>query len=187
MTEGPRFQDLSSFRLPDEFRGRPSWYVQLWWLVQSLLFHTSPQALFGWRRFLLRLFGAQIGKNVLIRPSVMVTYPWKVSIGDYSWIGDDAVIYSLGDIRIGSHVEKDGFYTMCDEMGFLVWQVFPLHYCVSDSDGLIERAEEIREETIFIKVKMRREARRNGDGTGVSLEEIEDHFPPGGPGGIELV
>ena len=31
---------------------------------------------------------------------------------------------------------------MCDEMGFLVWQVFPLHYCVSDSDSLIERASD---------------------------------------------
>ena len=49
----------------------------------------------------------------------------------------------INSIRIGSHVEKDGFYTMCDEMGFLVWQVFPLHYCVSDSDDLIERASDM--------------------------------------------
>ena len=42
----------------------------------------------------------------------------------------------INSIRIGSHVEKDGFYTMCDEMGFLVWQVFPLHYCVSDERRL---------------------------------------------------
>ncbi len=32
-----------------------------------------------------------------------VTYPWKVSIGDYSWIGDDVVLYSLGEINIGRH------------------------------------------------------------------------------------
>jgi len=40
-------------------------------------------------------------------------------------------------------VEKDGFYTLCDEMGFLMWQVFPLHYCVIDSDDFIERASEM--------------------------------------------
>jgi putative colanic acid biosynthesis acetyltransferase WcaF len=97
-------QDLATFRVPKTFRGRPSWYVQLWWLVQSTLFGLSPQFMYGWRRFLLRLFGAQIGKNVLIRPSARITYPWKLVIGDYSWIGDDAVLYSLGNIVIGSNV-----------------------------------------------------------------------------------
>jgi putative colanic acid biosynthesis acetyltransferase WcaF len=103
MSERPVFQDLSRFQLPPGARGRPAWFVQLWWLAQTLFFRTSPQALFGWRRFLLRLFGARIGKKVLIRPSATVTYPWKVTIGDYSWIGDDAVIYSLSDVTIGSH------------------------------------------------------------------------------------
>src|SRR5690606_24867622 len=56
-----------------------------------------------WRRFLLRLFGAKIGKGVLIRPSVTTTYPWKLTIGDYSWIGDDVVLYSLGEISIGKN------------------------------------------------------------------------------------
>lgn len=60
--------------------------------------------MFGWRRFLLKLFGAKIGKNVLIRPSCNVTYPWKLTIGDYSWIGDDVVLYTLGNIVIGANV-----------------------------------------------------------------------------------
>jgi putative colanic acid biosynthesis acetyltransferase WcaF len=38
-----------------------------------------------------------------IRPTVRVTYPWKVAIGDYTWIGDDVVIYSLDNVTIGSH------------------------------------------------------------------------------------
>jgi putative colanic acid biosynthesis acetyltransferase WcaF len=59
--------------------------------------------LYGWRRFLLRIFGAKVGKNVLLRPSVKITYPWKVSIGDNSWIGDEVVLYSLGRINIGSN------------------------------------------------------------------------------------
>ncbi len=97
------YQDLSRFRLPEGFRDRPAWWVQLWWLVQAILFHPSPQILYGWRRFLLRLFGAQIGKGVLIRPTASVTYPWKVCIGEYAWIGDEVVLYSLGEIHIGSH------------------------------------------------------------------------------------
>ena len=97
------YQRLDSFQLPENFRGRSAFYVQLWWLVQATLFAWSPQFLYGWRRFLLRLFDAKIGEGVLVRPTVKVTYPWKVTIGDYSWIGDDAVLYSLGKINVGSH------------------------------------------------------------------------------------
>src|SRR5438105_4960330 len=99
-----RCQDLSAFSLPAEFRGRPAWFVQLWWLVQSTLFRWSPQFMYGWRRLLLRLFGATIGRSVLVRPTARITYPWKIRIGDYSWIGDDVVLYSLGEIDIGAHV-----------------------------------------------------------------------------------
>jgi len=60
--------------------------------------------MYRWRRFLLRCFGAKIGKKVLIRPSVTVTYPWKVEIGDFSWIGDDVVLYSLGEIKVEENV-----------------------------------------------------------------------------------
>jgi len=97
-------QNLEKFELPVGFRGRRSWLVQLWWIVQSILFKTSPQFMYGWRRFLLRLFGATIGKNVIIRPSVHTQFPWKVNIGDHSWIGDDVVLYSLGEIEIGKNV-----------------------------------------------------------------------------------
>ena len=97
-------QKLNSFKLPNNFRGRNAFVVQLWWLVQSLFFKNSPQFLYGFRRFLLRLFGAKIGKNVIIRPTVRITYPWKVVIGDYSMVGDDVVLYSLGEIEIGKHV-----------------------------------------------------------------------------------
>ncbi len=103
MDDQPLYQDLRRFQQPPGFRGRSGAYVQLWWVVQWFLFRPSPQALFGWRRFLLRSFGAQIGRQVLIRPTVWVTYPWKLSIGDYSWIGDEVVLYSLGEIHIGSN------------------------------------------------------------------------------------
>jgi putative colanic acid biosynthesis acetyltransferase WcaF len=96
-------QDLQMFQVPEGFRGRSSFVVQLWWLTESLLFRTSPQVMHGWRRGLLRIFGAKIGKGVLIRPTVKITYPWKIVIGDYSWIGDEVVLYSLGEIIIGKN------------------------------------------------------------------------------------
>lgn len=97
-------QNLKTFKLPKNFRGRNAVFVQLWWMVQAFLFKNSPQFTYGWRRFLLRLFGAKVGKKVIIRPTAKITYPWKVSIGDYSWIGDDVVLYSLGEIEIGENV-----------------------------------------------------------------------------------
>lgn len=104
-------QDLSRFVLPPNFRGRGTVTVQLWWLVQASLFRWSPQFMYGFRAALLRAFGARVGKHVILRPSVTVTYPWKVSIGDHAWVGDDAVLYSLGEIDIGANaVVSQGSY-----------------------------------------------------------------------------
>lgn len=97
------FQQLDQFVMPPGFRGRSGVVVQVWWLVQFFLFRPSPQFMYAWRRWLLRLFGAKVGKGVILRPSCSVTYPWKVSIGDYAWIGDEVVLYSLGEIHIGHH------------------------------------------------------------------------------------
>lgn len=105
------YQDHSRFKLPEDFRGRSAVYVQLWWIVQASVFKWSPQVLYPWRRFLLRLFGAKVGVKVLVRPTVKVTYPWKVEIGDYAQIGDDVELYSLGEIYIGEHaVVSQGSY-----------------------------------------------------------------------------
>jgi putative colanic acid biosynthesis acetyltransferase WcaF len=104
VTTTNRFQDLRDNPTPAGFPGRSRLHIQLWYIVSATLFRLSPHALFGWRRFLLRLFGAQVGVGVKLRPTAVVTYPWNVEIGDYSYIGDDTVLYSLGRIRIGRHV-----------------------------------------------------------------------------------
>jgi len=101
--ERPRFQDLSRSKAPPGFRGRSDLTVLLWQTVQQTLFAWSPQPAYGWRRWLLRLFGAEVGRGVLVRPTVRVTYPWKVKLGDHCWIGDNAELYSLGPITIGQH------------------------------------------------------------------------------------
>ncbi|MFN3405108.1 MAG: putative colanic acid biosynthesis acetyltransferase [Cytophagaceae bacterium] len=130
-----QYQDLKRFVVPPGFRGRNAVVVQLWWFVQSLLFHPSPQVFYGWRRFLLRLFGAKVGKSVIIRPTAQFTYPWKISIGDYSWIGDNAVLYSLGEIKIGSNVvvsQKSYLCTGSHEYEKPAFDIFALPIVVED-------------------------------------------------------
>lgn len=95
--------DLSQYDQSHFDRGRPGWYILLWWLVQAIAFPLTPHPCHTIRRSVLRLFGATIGKKVLIRPTARFTFPWKVKIGDYSWIGDDVVFYSLDTISIGCH------------------------------------------------------------------------------------
>jgi putative colanic acid biosynthesis acetyltransferase WcaF len=104
LSAAPEIQDLKRFRLPPDFRGRSGLVVQLWWFVQTIFFRGSPQVMYGFRRWLLRLFGAQIGKGVIVRPSVTIPYPWKLQIGDHSWIGDHAVLYCFAKITIGKNV-----------------------------------------------------------------------------------
>jgi putative colanic acid biosynthesis acetyltransferase WcaF len=59
--------------------------------------------MYSWRRFLLRLFGAKIGKGVKVRSTCRVAFPWKLEIGDHAWVGDDTDLYSLAPISIGAH------------------------------------------------------------------------------------
>ncbi|TKK68205.1 colanic acid biosynthesis acetyltransferase WcaF [Ilyomonas limi] len=120
-------QQLNKFKMPDRFRGKPGWYTQLWWIVEALLFHTSPQFMYGWRRFLLRSFGAKVGKRVIIRSSVRTQFPWKVTIGDYSWIGDDVVLYSLGEIIIGNHVVISQKSYLCTGSHDYTHAAFPIY------------------------------------------------------------
>ncbi len=95
--------DLRKYNQSNFERGKPNWLILGWWLVQAIAFPLSLHNFNFFRCWLLRLFGAKIGKGVLIRPTARFTYPWKVKIGDYSWIGDDVVLYSVDHIEIGSH------------------------------------------------------------------------------------
>ncbi|RFO95130.1 colanic acid biosynthesis acetyltransferase WcaF [Rhodoferax lacus] len=99
-----KYQDLHYTPVPQGFPGRSKYFIQFWYIVNATLFRMSPHAMYGWRRWLLRSFGAQIGNAVKLRPSCQITYPWNVSIGEHSYIGDEAILYSLGRIEIGAHV-----------------------------------------------------------------------------------
>jgi putative colanic acid biosynthesis acetyltransferase WcaF len=74
------------------------------WGFGKLLFRFSPRPCFGWRRFVLRCFGAKIGAQVHLYPSTRIYYPWKLAAGDWSAIGEDVLIYNLGQVTLGRKV-----------------------------------------------------------------------------------
>jgi len=76
----------------------------LWSIVALSLFRFSPRLLWGWRRFILRCFGAKIGEGVNVYPSCKISIPWNLEIGDWSTVGDGVKLYALGQISIGSGV-----------------------------------------------------------------------------------
>lgn len=75
-----------------------------WYFCNALVFEGSlfPQSALKVR--LLRLFGAKIGKRVTIKPNVNIKFPWKLVIGDDTWIGEKVWIDNLADVHIGSNV-----------------------------------------------------------------------------------
>jgi putative colanic acid biosynthesis acetyltransferase WcaF len=74
------------------------------WSFGRWLIRLSPRPCFAWRRGVLRLFGARVGAHVNIYPSTQIYMPWNVEIGDWTALGEDVFVYSLGQVRIGSSV-----------------------------------------------------------------------------------
>ena len=89
--------DSKSFK-----RGRGVLTEALWVIAFSPLM-TSQLPGSRWRVSLLRAFGARIGKAVVIKPRVIVKFPWRLTVGDHSWIGEGAWIDNLAPVFIGSH------------------------------------------------------------------------------------
>ena len=74
----------------------------LWDVSRGPMFEWTPRQIWIWRRIVLRMFGARIGRAVHIFPTVQIAIPWNISIGAESAVGDYAKLYSLGKIVIGS-------------------------------------------------------------------------------------
>lgn len=89
-----------------------SWYnpggsslKRVLWYFANILFLMNPlNPISSVKVRLLRCFGAKIGKGVVIKPSVNIKYPWNLSIGDYTWIGENVWIDNLVQVTIGSNV-----------------------------------------------------------------------------------
>ena len=81
---------------------RKELFLRVLWGFGKLAFRLTPRPCFALRRSLLRLFGAKVGVNVNIYPSALIYYPWNLEIGDNSSIGEWALVYNLGPVRIGA-------------------------------------------------------------------------------------
>ena len=74
------------------------------WTCVQPLFRFSPRPCFAWRRFLLRCFGAKVGRNVHVYPSATIYFPWNLEVEEESAIGEYVFIYNLGRVTIGARV-----------------------------------------------------------------------------------
>jgi putative colanic acid biosynthesis acetyltransferase WcaF len=84
-------------------RGRSRAVEVLWYLAKCVFFLPPwpwPSAL---RRQVLRCFGARIGRGVVIKPRVNVHLPWKLVVGEFTWIGEEVFILNFEPVTIGAH------------------------------------------------------------------------------------
>lgn len=99
----------------------------LWQCVQPVFWPRRPRALSGIRVVLLRLFGAKVGKNVLVCGGVRITIPWLLSLGDYAVLGDSVDIYNLAQVRIGAHAVVSQKAYLCTASHDYTLTDFPLY------------------------------------------------------------
>jgi putative colanic acid biosynthesis acetyltransferase WcaF len=93
--------DIAANRRASKWSRRDLAARAVWEALRGPLFAWTPRPMWAWRRSILRLFGATIGRQVHVHPTVRIAVPWNLSIGDEAAIGDCAILYSLGPISIG--------------------------------------------------------------------------------------
>lgn len=84
-------------------RGRPLFIEAVWYLCKCLFFLTPVPVPSAIKRIILRSFGARIGRGVVIKPRVNIHFPWKLAIGDHTWIGEETFLLNFEPITIGEH------------------------------------------------------------------------------------
>lgn len=98
-----------------------------WDSVYPILFRSMPRSrAMGWKRLLLRIFGAKIGKGVRIESNATFWAPWNVTIGDNSWIGGGARLYAVDKITIGANVVISQDADICTASHDITSPVFEL-------------------------------------------------------------
>jgi len=84
--------------------GKNSFIRLIWYFVNIAVFKSYLFPVYGAKASILRLFGAKIGRNLVIKPCVNIKYPWKLTVGDNVWIGEEVWIDNLNHIHIGDNV-----------------------------------------------------------------------------------
>lgn len=83
--------------------GRSRLVQALWMFAEALVFLNPLVTSYSLKRWVLRRFGAQVGPGVIIKPGVHIKYPWSLSIGADSWIGERSWIDNLARVEIGAN------------------------------------------------------------------------------------
>lgn len=96
--------DLSKFNNAAFDRGAPAWKEWLWRMLQQGLFDLEWLKGYDLKRKLLGRLGAHVAAGVVIKPRARITFPWKLSVGENSWIGEEAWLLNLDRIEIGANV-----------------------------------------------------------------------------------
>ena len=117
-------QDSSHYPSPHPLSNRLA--RVLWVVIWSCLFRPSPRILHGWRRFLLRLFGAKIGTGVHPYPSAKIWAPWNLEMADHSCLGDKTDCYCVDKIYIGPHSTVSQYSFLCTASHDYQDPLFPL-------------------------------------------------------------
>lgn len=136
--------EILNAKTHDTWRGGASFtvsnrvYRTCWWLTWKLLASWTPAPLHGWRRLLLRAFGATIADTAGIYPSAVIWSPKNLSVGEYAFIGPGVRVYSMAPITFapyslasqgahlcaGSHdIESEAFQLIARPIviGFRAW------------------------------------------------------------------
>lgn len=95
--------DLSTFKNEHFDRGASKW-KEFAWLVASELLVASPLPGSAWRACFLRVFGAMIATGVVLKPRIRIKFPWRLMVGENSWIGEGVWIDNLATVSIGRNV-----------------------------------------------------------------------------------
>lgn len=95
--------DLSAYDNSWYSPGRSKLFRALWLFVGSPLLKCEVLPLSSARRLILRCFGAKIGRGVVLRSGIRIKYPWRLSVGEHTWIGEEAWIDNLEEVRIGAN------------------------------------------------------------------------------------
>ena len=94
-----------------------SWQNRLargvWWGIWALLFRPSPRPFFAWRRFLLRMFGAQLGRGTNIHASCKIWAPWNLEMGEFSCLAFHVDCYNVDKVTIGAHSTVSQYSYLC--------------------------------------------------------------------------
>ena len=84
-------------------RGRPKPVEAVWYLLKCACFLSPLPFPSRLKCALLRAFGARVGRGVVLKPRINIHFPWKLSIGDHVWIGEEVFILNLEPVTIGAH------------------------------------------------------------------------------------